>query len=196
MAHRRSVEVVRESTSEETSFISASEYIEKNDAIYDQKLYDMLEGGYSMPGPESEYLLKILKKNLPKSINYILDNIDPLQKANILLAVKENEETISVLFHLSQEDTIVKIMKTFEPSQWKITSRNSCEENLLHYFISKGFKKAINQLLCFPEHCAQLLYEHDMLGNYPIMKTQSQDMEETAQLHMETNGRNSRKEAK
>ena len=76
MAHRRSVEVVRESTSEETSFISVSEYLEKNDALYDHD------------------------------------------------------------------------------------------------------------------------HDHDMLGNYPIMKTQSQDMEETAQLHMETNGRNSRKEAK
>ena len=88
---------------------------------------------------------------------------------------------MSILFILHNEEMILKIMEVLKPSQWGILSRNVLKDNLLHHFIKERYVQGINRLLSLPEvGVTELCFQLNIAGNYPIMVTLSQNMEDTA----------------
>ena len=142
----------------------------------------MLQRGISSSSSKSDFLAKIITQNLIKSAEYVLDHLEQEERDKLQLELPSQHGPMSLLFNLSHEDIIVKIMKTLEPSQWKMVSRNGLNENLLHYFIKQKMSKAINQMLSFTrDGMEDLLFQTDAAGNFPIMTILRQNFEGIAE---------------
>ena len=76
----------------------------------------------------------------------------------------------SKLFEAAEDETAQMIMKTFTAALWKISSRNSLNQNLLQFFITSHFKASLVYLLRHPNpHVKEMVFERDMAGRAPLM---------------------------
>ena len=138
----------------------------------------MLSVGNSVPPPQDDFLISILKKGLLTSAEYVFDKMKTEEKDILNLEI----DGVSILFNILQEGTILNIMTELHPIQWGVMSRNGLAENLLHHFINQKFAKAIDKLFSVSHiNVEQLLFQVDAAGNFPIMTILSQDMEDSAQ---------------
>ena len=86
---------------------------------YDMKLIEMLKAGKSIPDSKDDFLKILLAEKLYKSAEYLLEQMDQDEKEKLELDTPgPEEETMSVLFQLIEEDIILKIMEQLHLSQW------------------------------------------------------------------------------
>ena len=143
---------------------------------------------------DEEFFRKCLTGQLPKSAKYLIQRD---QNQNDLGKRLSDSEMPSIIFEITEEEVIVKVMRTYNKSSWKIKSViPETEANLLHFFISKGFDKALSDTLnnqMIQEDVRELCFQQDKAKQIPLMTLLSQEMEESAMelwTFMEKSGAN------
>ena len=78
---------------------------------------------------------------------------------------------------------IIEIMKTYNKESYKKTVVPGTQENLLHFFISKRFDKALSEILrdeSILEDVQEMCFQPNAADKIPLMTILSQDMEDSA----------------
>ena len=85
---------------------------------------------------------------------------------------------------MKEEEVITTMMRTYDKSSWKNKSViPETQENLLHFFISKGFYKALTDTLDnekIQEDVRELCFQQNKARQIPLMSILSQKVEESA----------------
>ena len=118
---------------------------------------------------ELETFSKILKgtsQEIKEKRNKFFDEISRAESTGIENSAKFefflNSGATSKLFEAGEDETAQRIMKTFKPDLWKISSRNSLDQNLLQFFITSHFKSSLVYLLRHPNpHIKKMVFERD-----------------------------------
>ena len=147
---------------------------------------------------DEEFFRKCLTGRLPKSAKYLIQQD---QDQNHLGKRLSDPEMPSIIFEIEEEEVILKVMRTYNKSSWKIKSViPETEANLLHLFVSKGFVTALSDALnneMIQDDVRELCFQQDKAKQTPLMAILSQEMEESAMelwTFMEKSGANVDKE--
>ena len=118
---------------------------------------------------------------LPQSAKYLIRKDKEKNRPDRILSGPEDP---SVIFKIKEEKVAIEIMKTYNGDSWKVKSVNpGTQENLLHYFITKRFEKALAEILgngSVEEDVKQLCFSPDAFHKIPLMAILSQEMEDSA----------------
>ena len=108
----------------------------------------------------------------------ILRNQKEKMKLEDLLS---NSQT-SKLFSVQDDMFAAEIIQHIDPKVWKINSRDETTgNNLLHFFINKGFYSSLEYLLdskSNQEDLRELVFQENKAGNTPLMSSLTQKMDE------------------
>ena len=153
--------------------------LDAGDEVSDEALLEELkENKFPI---EEEFFRKCLTGRLPKSAKYLIQTDQDQKHSGKCLS---NAEMPSIIFEIKEEEVIIKIMRTYAQSSWKSHSViPETEENLLHFFISKGFYRALLDTLdneTIQEDIRELCFQPNKARQIPLMALLSQDMEESA----------------
>ena len=169
--------------------------LDAGDQVPDEVLLEELKEN-KLPIDE-EFFRKCLTGQLPKSARYLIQTD---QDQNLLGKGLSDPEMPSIIFEMKEEGVIIKVMRTYGKSIWKIKSViPETEENLLHFLISKGFDKALSDMLdneTIEEDVRELCFQQNKAKQIPLMAILSQELEELAMKlwkFMEKSGANADK---
>ena len=147
---------------------------------------------------DEEFFRKCLTGRLPNSAKYLIQQD---QDQNHLGKCLSDPEMPSIIFEIEEEQVIIQVMRTYKKSSWKIRSVvPETKANLLHFLVSKGFDKALSDMLnneMIQEDVRELCFQQDKAKQIPLMAILSQEMEESAMelwTFMEKSGTNVDKE--
>ena len=127
---------------------------------------------------DEEFLRKCLTGPFPKSAKHLIER-NTLLDENL-----SSPGQPSIIFEAQSEEVIIEIMKTYDKENWKISSETEgSKENLLHFFINRGFKVALSEILgndLIKEDVKNLCFHKNAANKTPLMTILTQNMEDSA----------------
>ena len=127
---------------------------------------------------DDEFLRKCLTGPFPKSAKHLIER-NTLLDENL-----SSPGQPSIIFEAQSEEVIIEIMKTYDKENWKISSETEgSKENLLHFFINRGFKVALSEILgndLIKEDVKNLCFHKNAANKIPLMTILTQNMEDSA----------------
>ena len=127
---------------------------------------------------DEEFLRKCLTGPFPKSAKHLIER-NTLLDENL-----SSPGQPSIIFEAQSEEVIIEIMKTYDKENWKISSEaEGSKENLLHFFINRGFKGALSEILgndLVKEDVKKLCFQKNAANKIPLMTILTQNMEDSA----------------
>ena len=135
---------------------------------------------------DGEFRRKCLTGLFPKSAKHLIER--ELEKSVQERTLPPTENS-SILFEAEEEDVIIEIMRTYNKESWKIRSvAEGSNENLLHFFISRKFKKALSEFFFFypkrnsliKEDVRELCFQKNAANKIPLMTILTQTMDDSA----------------
>ena len=150
-----------------------------DDHVQDETLLKELEEKSILEN--REFFQRCLTSRLPQCAKYLIKKDKENNKTDKILSGPEDP---SILFKTQEEEVVIEIMKTYNEGSWKIKSVTpGSQENLLHYFITKRFEGALEEILgngSIQEDVKELCFSQDAFEKIPLMAILCQGMEESA----------------
>ena len=114
---------------------------------------------------DEEFFRKCLTGPFPKSAKYLLKR----DLENCML----DRNMSSIIFEAEDEEVIIEIMRTYNKESWKIRFQaEGSNENLLHFFISRKFTKALSEIIgndLLKEDVKELCFQKNAANKIPFM---------------------------
>ena len=150
--------------------------------VDDEALFRELQtaqGNEKRATEDGEFRRKCLTGPFPKSAKHLIER--DLEKSMQERTLPPTEDS-SIIFEAENEDVIIEIMRTYNKESWKIRSvAEGSNENLLHFFISRKFEKALSEFFALvKEDVRELCLQKNAANKIPLMTILTQTMDHSA----------------